>query len=78
MELLSHLFYQRDCPVFTDGTVFSYYYVQTRVEEEHINLDPRISFLEIDRYFLSGCACAFFQVATDVYTDLRYNQEEWD
>lgn len=51
---------------------------KTRVEEEHIYLDPRISFQEIDRYFLSGCACAFFQVATDVYTDLRYNQEEWD
>ena len=42
---------------------------KTRVEEEHIYLDPRISFQEIDRYFLSGCACAFFQVATDVYTD---------
>ena len=51
---------------------------KTRVEEQHIYLDPRISFLEIDRYFLSGCACAFFQVATDVYTDLRYNAEEWD
>ena len=51
---------------------------KTRVEEEHIYLDPRISFQEIDRYFLSGCACAFFQVATDVYTDLRYNQEEWE
>ena len=51
---------------------------KTRVEEEHIYLDPRISFQKIDRYFLSGCACAFFQVATDVYTDLRYNQEEWD
>lgn len=51
---------------------------KTRVEEEHIYLDPRISFQEIDRYFLSGCACAFFQVATDVYTDLRYNQDEWD
>ena len=49
---------------------------KTRVEEENIYLDPRISFQEIDRYFLSGCACAFFQVATDVYTDLRYNQEE--
>ena len=51
---------------------------KTRVETEHIYLDPRISFQEIDRYFLSGCACAFFQIATDVYTDLRYNQEEWD
>ena len=51
---------------------------KTRVEEEHIYLDPRISFQEIDRYFLSGCACAFFQIATDVYSDLRYNGEEWE
>ena len=51
---------------------------KTRVEEEHIYLDPRISFQEIDRYFFSGCACAFFQIATDVYTDLRYNGEEWE
>ena len=51
---------------------------KTRVEEQHIYLDPRISFQEIDRYFLLGYACAFFQVATDVYTDLRYNQEEWE
>jgi len=50
---------------------------KTRVEEEHIYLDPRISLQEIDSYFLSGCTCAFFQIATDVYTDLRYNQEEW-
>ena len=41
------------------GTVS--YVLKTRVEEEHIYLDPRISFQEIDRYFLSGCACAFFK-----------------
>ena len=51
---------------------------KVKVEEEHIYLDPRISFHEIDRYFLSGCACAYFQVAVDVYTDLRYNREEWE
>ena len=47
------------------------------VEREHIYLDPRISFNEIPQYFFSGCACAYFQVATDVYTDLRFNSEEW-
>lgn len=51
---------------------------RVRVEEEHIYLDPRISFQEIEEYFFSGCACAFFNIATDVYTDLRYSQEEWD
>ena len=51
---------------------------KTRVETEHIYLDPRISFQEIDRYFLSGCACTYFQIATDIYTDLRFNAEEWE
>ena len=50
---------------------------RTRVEREHIYLDPRISFNEISQYFFSGCACAYFQVATDVYTDLRFNADEW-
>ncbi len=39
-------------------------------------LNYNISYQEIDKYFLSDCA--FFQIATDVYTDLRYNEEEWD
>ena len=51
---------------------------KTKLEEQCIYLDPRISFNEIDRYFFSGCACAFFQVAVDVYTDLRYNADEWE
>ena len=50
---------------------------RTRIEREHIYLDPRISFNEIPQYFFSGCACAYFQVATDVFTDLRFNVEEW-
>ena len=50
---------------------------QTRLQEHSIYLDPRISFQEIDRYFFSGCACAYFQIAVDTYTDLQYNSEEW-
>ena len=50
---------------------------KVRLEENCIYLDPRISFTEIDRYFFSGAACAYFQIAVDVYTDLRYNPEEW-
>ena len=50
---------------------------QTKIQQQHIYLDPRISFQEIDRYFASGCACAYFQIATDTYTDLRYNVDEW-
>jgi len=51
---------------------------KVKLEQNCIYLDPRISFNEIDRYFLSGCACAYFQIAVDVFTDLRYNADEWD
>ncbi len=51
---------------------------KTRLEEDHLYLDPRIQFQEIDRYFFSGCACAYFQIAEDTYTDLQYNDKEWE
>lgn len=51
---------------------------ETRLRERCIYLDSRISFHEIDRYLFSGCACAFFEIAIDKYTDLRYNPEEWN
>lgn len=50
---------------------------KVKLEERCIYLDPRISFNEIDRYFFSGCACAYFQIAVDCYTDLRHNNDEW-
>lgn len=50
---------------------------KTKLEQDCIYLDPRISFNEIDRYFFSGCACAFFTIAVDRFTDLRYHEEEW-
>lgn len=50
---------------------------QTKLHENAIYIDPRITFTEIDRYFFSGCACAYFQVAVDRFTDLRYNPDEW-
>ena len=50
---------------------------QTRLQEHSIYVDPRISFQEIDRYFLSGCACAYFQIGVETYTDLQYNTDEW-
>jgi len=50
---------------------------EVRLEQHAIYLDPRISFNEVDQYFFSGCACAYFQVAVDVYTDLVFRQEEW-
>lgn len=50
---------------------------KTRLRENNIYLDERISFNEIEQYFAQGCACAYFNIATEVYTDLRFNSEEW-
>ena len=50
---------------------------RTKLEQNNIYLDPRISFQEIDQFFFSGCACAYFQLAIDTYTDLRYDPTEW-
>ena len=50
---------------------------QTRLQENLIYLDPRITFHEIDRYFFSGCTCAYFDIAIDRFTDLTYNPNEW-
>ena len=51
---------------------------RVKLEQNCIYLDPRISFNEIDRYFFSGAAGAYFQIAVDVFTDLRYRAEEWE
>lgn len=50
---------------------------KTRLSEDCIYLDPYIKFTEIDKYFYSGGACAFFQIAVDTFTDLSYNPDEW-
>lgn len=51
---------------------------KTRLEQNSIFLDPRISFTEIDRYFFSGAAGAYFQIAVDCYTDLIFRPYEWN
>lgn len=50
---------------------------KTKLEEHCIELDRRITFHEIDEYFFTGCACAYFSVAVDIHTDLRYDEHEW-
>lgn len=50
---------------------------RTRLAEDCVFMDERISFNEIDRYFFTGCACAYFQIAVDTYTNLQYDPEEW-
>lgn len=51
---------------------------RTRLEQSCIYLDERITFNEMNEYFFSGCACAYFQIAVDTFTDLRYNADEWN
>lgn len=50
---------------------------KTHLEENFIYIDDRISFTEIEEYFYTGAACAYFQIAVDTYTNLEYNPEEW-
>lgn len=50
---------------------------RTRLAENCIYLDENINFNEIDRYFFTGCACAYFQIAVDTYTNLQFNPDEW-
>ena len=69
MEIMRELFRQ-----FASQLILE----KVRLEQNCIYLDPRISFNEIDRYFFSGAAGAYFQIAVDVFTDLRYNPDEWN
>ena len=50
---------------------------RTRIRENCIYIDENVSFTEIDRYFYTGGACAYFQIYIDTYTDMSYNSEEW-
>lgn len=48
-----------------------------RLQENYLYVDPRITFREIEKYFFSGCACAYFQISVDNQTSLMYEQGEW-
>ena len=50
---------------------------KTRLEQDCIYLDDRISFTEISRYFYTGAACAFFELRVDTFTDISFNPDEW-
>lgn len=49
----------------------------TRLRQGGISIDPSVSFQEIDRYFFSGGACAFFSVAFESITSLVLNPDQW-
>ena len=50
---------------------------KTRLQQNCIFVDERISFQEIDQYFFSGCAGAWFQIKVNNYIDLRFAESEW-
>ncbi|MDE5652621.1 MAG: hypothetical protein K2L83_04975 [Muribaculaceae bacterium] len=50
---------------------------RSMIEQGRIMIDPDIRFSEIDRYFISGCACAYFQISVTAWSDLIYRPEEW-
>ncbi len=49
----------------------------TRLHLDGLYLQRQITFSEIDRYFFSGGACAFFQLVVDKATDLQLRLDEW-
>ena len=50
---------------------------RVRLEEHNISIDPRIQFNEIESYFFTGAACAYFQIAVDIPQSLCFNPDEW-
>ncbi len=50
---------------------------KVRIEDEDIHIDSRIAFKEVEQYFYTGAACAFYQIKTTTYPELSYNPDEW-
>lgn len=50
---------------------------KTRLAYENIVIDSKISFNEIDRYFFTGGACAYFQIEVSKFVSLELNSSEW-
>lgn len=48
-----------------------------RLMAEKIFIDERVQFSEIEQYFLTGCACAFFQIALDYTTPMCICDHDW-
>ena len=50
---------------------------RTKIEQNMIAIAPAVSYAEMDRYFCTGQACAYFQLSATLNFDLRYNSDEW-
>lgn len=50
---------------------------RTRLREKCVYIDAQVSFKEIERYFYTNCACAYFQIEVVTFSDISFNPEEW-
>lgn len=50
---------------------------RTRLRLENVIINDNVSFNEIDKYFFTGGACAWFQLEIDKFVSLELNPEEW-
>lgn len=50
---------------------------RTRLRLGNVIIGDNISFNEIDRYFFTGGACAYFQIEVDKFVSLELNHNEW-
>lgn len=51
---------------------------KTRLDELNIYIDSRIQFSEIESYFFTGAACAYFQISSSEEENLMFNPDEWE
>ena len=45
--------------------------------DRRVFVDERVQFSEIEQYFFTGCACAYFQIALDSATPLCICDHDW-
>lgn len=50
---------------------------RTRFQHCGLVFSKEVAFEEIDRYFFSGGACSYLQIAVDMPTDLTLKQDQW-
>lgn len=49
----------------------------TMLAQHGVTFIPQVAFEELDTYFHTGGACAYFQFAADFPTDLTLNPDQW-
>lgn len=48
-----------------------------RLASVNVYIDRRVQFSEIEQYFFSGCACAYFQIAVDNFRPVCICKDDW-